>query len=74
MLLARAEPGETGGGACRGDTDLDLGNSPTSWGVRYVLQMETSVLYRTVEKIPKYTYILHWDLQTTRKLSAIIKC
>lgn len=46
----------------RGGTELDLGNSPSSWEVRYVLQMKTSVLYRITEKIPKYIYILLWDL------------
>lgn len=39
--LAGAEPGKIGGGTGRGDTDLDLGNSPSSGGARYVLQMKT---------------------------------
>lgn len=38
--LAGAEQGETGGEAGRGGIDLNLGNSPSSWGVRYVLQMK----------------------------------
>lgn len=35
--------------ASRGGTEVDLGNSLSSWGVRYVLQMKTSVLFRTTE-------------------------
>lgn len=43
----------------RGGTELDLENSPSSWGLRYISQRKTSILYRTIEKkIPKYIYIL----------------